>query len=285
LQDALKGEITMKIAGGKYWWPVVATTCLTLTLSLSAQVETQTTAMKGTPTVVTKVESGEVVSVSGNDLVVKMADGTIRHFASVPPSARVMVAGKQLGISDLKPGMKLQRTITTTRTPMTITTVQTVKGKVWAINPPLSIILTMEDGKNQQFTIPEGQKFSVDGQMVDAFGVRKGMVITATKVTEVPSMQVTHNKMVTGHAAPTESPAPQLETPSADLPVLVAVGDEQAVPAATGETAATPAPITEPTPAPAAASGLPMWLTGLLLLVVLGGIIWWFVSRKNRSNG
>ena len=71
------------------------------------------------------------MTVSGNDLVVKMADGTIRNFENVPESARVTVDGKQLGIHDLKPGMKLQRTITTTSTPMTITTVQTVKGKVW----------------------------------------------------------------------------------------------------------------------------------------------------------
>ena len=72
------------------------------------------------------------MTVSGSDLVVKMADGTIRNFENVPESARVTVDGKQLGIHDLKPGMKLQRTITTTTTPMTITTVQTVKGKVWA---------------------------------------------------------------------------------------------------------------------------------------------------------
>ena len=98
------------------------------------------------------------------------------------------VDGKQLSIHDLKPGMKLQRNITTTTTPMTITTVQTVKGKVWAINPPLSIILTLEDGKNQQFKIPQDQKFNVDGQMVDAWGVRKGMTITATKIVEEPAV-------------------------------------------------------------------------------------------------
>ena len=77
-----------------------------------------------------------------------------------PTVSRATVDGKQLSIHDLKPGMKLQRTITTTTTPMTITTVQTVKGKVWAINPPLSIILTLEDGKNQQFKIPQGQNLT-----------------------------------------------------------------------------------------------------------------------------
>ena len=166
----------MNIASWKCAWPVVATTtaCLAFTLSLSAQVQTTTTTATGQPNVVTKVERGEVVTVSGNDLVVKMADGTIRNFENVPESARVTVDGKQLGIHDLKPGMKLQRTITTTTTPMTITTVQTVKGKVWEIQPPLSIILTLEDGKNQQFKIPEDQKFDVDGQMVDAGACARG---------------------------------------------------------------------------------------------------------------
>ena len=256
----------MNIAGWKFAWPVVAAAGLAFTLSLSAQVETKTTTATGQATVVTKVERGEVVTVSGNDLVVKMADGTIRNFENVPESARVTVDGKQLSVHDLKPGMKLQRTITTTRTPMTITTVQTVKGKVWAITPPLSIILTLEDGKNQQFKIPEDQKFNVDGQMVDAWGVRKGMIITATKIVEQPATEVTQEKTVTGTAPP-----------PAGVPILVAVGSEEAVPTPTAE------PATAPAAAPEAASGLPTWLIWLLVLVVLAVIIWWYVTRKNRS--
>ncbi len=260
----------MNRVGWKYAWSVVATAtaCLAFALNLSAQVQTQTTTATGKPTVVTKVERGEVVTVSGNDLVVKMADGSIRHFENVPESARVTVAGKQLGIHDLKPGMKLQRTITTTTTPMTITTVQTVKGKVWEIVPPLSIILTLEDGKNQRFKIPEGQKFNVDGQMVDAFGVRKGMILTATKVVEEPAVEVTQEKTVTG------SPAP----PPPDVPILVAEGSEEPVPTPAAESA------TAPAAAPEAARGLPSWVIWLLVLLVLAAIIWWYVNRKNRSG-
>ena len=261
----------MNVASGKYAWSVVAsiTICLALTLSLNAQVDTTTSTTAGNANVVTKVERGEVVTVSGNDLVVKMADGTLRNFENVPASAKVTVDGKQLGVKDLKPGMKLQRTITTTTTPMTITTVETVKGKVWAITPPLSIILTLEDGKNQQFKIPEDQKFEVDGQMVDAFAIRKGMNITATKITEQPAVEVTQSKTVTGQAAPTAPPA--------NVPVLVAVGSEEAVPASAAEPAAAPAT------APEAASGLPTWLIWVLVLLVLAAIIWWFMTRKNRS--
>jgi hypothetical protein len=278
----------MRVVGRKQTWLVVATTaaCLALTLSLTAQVETTTTTTTGQGTVVTKVERGEVVTVSGNDLVVKMADGTLRNFENVPATAKVTVDGKQLGVHDLKPGMKLQRTITTVTTPMIITTVETVKGKVWAITPPLSIILTLENGKNQQFKIPEDQKFEVDGQMLDAFAIRKGMNITATKITEVPAVEVAQAKALTGEAAPkpapgaapaaapAAAPSPKPTPPPANVPVLVAVGSEEEVPPPAAE------PTPAPAPAPEAASGLPTWLIWVLVLIVLAVIVWWFMNRK-----
>ena len=94
--------------------------------------------------------------------------------------------------------MKLQRSIITASTPQTITTVQTVTGKVWHVSPPTSVILTLEDGTNQSFKIPKGQKFTIDGQEVDAFGLRKGMVVTATKIVEVPEVVVSQRKYVSG---------------------------------------------------------------------------------------
>ena len=87
---------------------------LAFTAATNAQVQTQTAEAHGPGTKEVTVERGEVVLVNGNDLVVKMEDGSIRHFANVRESARAEVDGKQLGIHDLQPGMKLQRTITTT---------------------------------------------------------------------------------------------------------------------------------------------------------------------------
>ncbi len=105
--------------------------------------------------------------------------------------------------------MKLQRKIITTTTPMIVTTIQTVTGKVWHVNPPRSVILTLEDNTNQEFKIPKDQKFNVDGQMVDAFALRKGMKVSATKIVEVPSVVSSEQQSVTGttpQAPPTAEP-------------------------------------------------------------------------------
>src|ERR1700758_195280 len=189
-------------------WLVLAVgvMCFAFAISMSAQVKTTTDTTSGQATHEVTVERGEVVVVQGNDLVVKMEDGTIRHVANVPESAKVNVDGRELGIHDLKPGMKLQRTITATTTPQTITTVKTVTGKVWHISPPSSVILTLEDGTNQQFKIPKGQKFTVDGQQTDAWGLKKGMKVSATKIVEVPETVVRQKKHITGSVGPAPPP-------------------------------------------------------------------------------
>ena len=153
--------------------------------------------------------------------------------------------------------MKLQRNITTASTPQTITTVQSVTGKVWHVTPPNSVILTLEDGTNQSFKIPNGQKFTIDGQQVDAFGLKKGMVVTATKIVEVPETVVSQHKHISG-----TMPTPP-QAPPADVPILVATGKPAAAPVpATAETAAT-------APAAKLPTGVTCRLVGLLGLLLI----------------
>ncbi len=192
---------------------------------LFAQVKSETTTTEGKPTQVVQVERGEVVTVSGHDLIVRMEDGTLRHIPDIPESARITVDGRELGIRDLKPGMRLERTITATVTPRTVTTVQTVTGKVWQVVPPDTVVLTLEDGKNQRFTIPKGQTFMVNGQEVGASGLKKGMRISATKIAEVPETAVTRQTKVTGTLPP---PA----APPADQPILIVTEPAAPPPAA-----------------------------------------------------
>jgi LPXTG-motif cell wall-anchored protein len=232
----------------------LAAATLCLGISLSAQVQTKTSQTAGQAKSQVTVEKATVVSVAGNDLIVKMDDGTIRHFPNVPESARVTVDGQQLGIHDLKPGMHLERTITSTTTPMTITKVQTVTGTVWNVTPPLAVILTLEDGKNESFKIPKGQKFNIDGQMVDAFGLRKGMKISATKVVESTEIEVANQRRITGTMPP---PPP---APPAEAPILIAKAEPVAPP---------PAPEAPAPPAQLPKTGSSFPLIGILGLVSL----------------
>jgi LPXTG-motif cell wall-anchored protein len=230
---------------------LLASAAAVLITAASAQVKTATSEEHGVGSAQVTIERGEVVMVSGNDLMVKMDDGTLRHFPNVPESAKVNVDGKMLGVHDLKPGMKLQRTTVTTTTPKTVTTVQTVTGKVWYIAAPNTVILTLEDNTNQQFSIPKGQKFSVDGQMVDAFALKKGMNVSATKIVEVPVTVVSEQKRLTG-----KMPAPVATIPS-DQPILIASGAPKPVPAAGTSAAAAPASAKSASASSAAAEPAP----------------------------
>jgi hypothetical protein len=206
-----------RIESARMWLAVAAGVMFfAFGVNVNAQVQTTTNTTSGASKHEVSVERGEVVLVSGNDLVVKMEDGSLRDFQNVAESARVSVDGHELGIHELKPGMKLEKTLTVVTTPQTITTVKTVTGKVYHVVPPNSVILTLEDGTNEQFKIPNGQKFTINGEETDAFGLKKGMVVTATKITEEPTTVVEHRIQLTGSMPP---PPP---APPADAPILVA---------------------------------------------------------------
>jgi len=196
---------------------VAIATFLAFAIAASAQVKTTTSTTEGTPTQEVKVDRAVVERVSGNDVWVKMQDGQVRHISHISSNAKVSVDGREIGIHELQPGMKLEHTITTTTTPRTVTTVETVTGKVWHVSPPKNVILTMENGENQQFTVPDGQKFNIDGQEKDVWHLKKGMRVTATRVTEAPETVIEHQRQLTG----TMPPPPPLPIPS-DAPVLIA---------------------------------------------------------------
>lgn len=229
---------------------MVTIALLTSVATTKAQVKTETNVEHGPTAHTVKVERGEVVYVSGNDLVLKMEDGELRHFPNVPYSTKTIVDGKELSVHDLKPGMKLEHTTVTSTTPRMITTVKTVTGKVWHVTPPTSVILTLEDGTNQSFKIPKGQKFTINGKETDAFGLKKGMNISATSITEVPEIVVAQEVKRTGTMPPPPEP------PKADAPILIVV----AMPAPSPKVAAAAAP------AEAAPKKLPQ--TGSLLPLI-----------------
>ncbi|MGA3107295.1 MAG: hypothetical protein ABSD53_22665 [Terriglobales bacterium] len=173
---------------------------MSFALVVNAQVNNETSIAHGPATKTVSVDRGEVVYASGSDLVLKKDDGTVVHFANVSDTATV--DGKRVSVDDLEPGMKLERTITTTTTPHTVTSVQAVTGKVWHVNPPRFVILTLEDGTNHKFDLPNDHKVLVDGRLVDAWKLKKGMKISATRVIEAPGTVVAQETKLTGTAPP-----------------------------------------------------------------------------------
>jgi LPXTG-motif cell wall-anchored protein len=126
------------------------------------------------------------------------------------------------------------------------------------------VILTLEDGTNQSFKIPKGQKFNVDGQETDAFGLKKGMRISATKVVEVPETVVEQQRKLTGTMPP---PPP---APPADKPVLLVVMQRpQAAEAPAAPAAAADMAKAEPAPTSLPKTGSQAPLIGLLGLISL----------------
>jgi hypothetical protein len=225
---------------------------IAFSLSAAAQVKTQTSEAQGKSTKEVTVERGEIVYLKGTTVVVKMEDGELESFEHVPESTSFIVDGKPVNIHTAKVGMKLEKQTLRTTTPKLITTVETVTGKVWQTSPPKSVILTLQDGTNQRFSIPEGQKFMIEGKETDAWGLRKGMVVNAQRVTEVPMTVVEETTKRTG-----KMPPPPPEPLSAELPLLV-VASASPSPAPVETASAEPAPKT----LPKTASSLP--LIGLL---------------------
>jgi hypothetical protein len=227
------------------------------TLQSAAQVQSNTTVSHGEASREVAVERGEIVYISGNNVVVKMEDGTLRHFDNVPESTTINVGGKQLNVHQLQVGMKVERQTITTATPRVVTKVESVTGTVWHVSPPSSVILRLENGENQSFKIPKGQKFMVDGQETDAWGLKKGMKVAAQRVTEVPETVITQEIKRTGTAPP---PPPE---PKADVPILVVM----TVPTAPVKTQEAPQAAEAPKKLPTTASDLPLiGLVGALLV-------------------
>jgi hypothetical protein len=170
-------------------------------VSARAQDTSNTTVRHGPSEYDTSVRNAEVVYIAGNDLVLKLDDGRVEHMV-VPDSDKFHVDGREVSVHDLKAGTKLTETIITTTIPRMVTTVRTIEGKVWHVNPPSSVVLSLPDGTNKRYKIPTDQKFTINGQEKTAFDLKKGMNISATVITDSPETVMSRSKKVTGQAPP-----------------------------------------------------------------------------------
>ena len=181
---------------GAYLFVCAAVAALAWTQDVSTS-----TVQHGPSSFETKVRNADVVYVEGNDLVIKVENGRLEHLV-VPHTDKFHIDGREASVYDLKPGMKLTETITTTTTPRYVKTIRTIEGKVWHVNPPETLILTLPDSKHMIYKVPSHARFTVNDKPQTVFELRKGMQFKATIVKDEPETVIQRAKHVVAQAPP-----------------------------------------------------------------------------------
>jgi len=164
-----------------------------------AQTAPQTEKIKGEAKVDTLKMTGTVVEVNGNYLLAKMHPlGNLSLF-KVMPGREFMIDGQPKHVGDLKPGTELTGMITTRTTPVTVRTTSTLSGTVWHAQDKY-VILTLPDGENKEYNVPESFQFMVEGNPATVRDLRKGMKVSATKIVEEPQTELSTDTVITGKA-------------------------------------------------------------------------------------
>ena len=224
--------------------------------------------------------TGTVVEVDGGTLIVKMDNGEVRMFT--PPAGRVFVIdGKEVKLSELKPGTKLNATVKESSTAVTDRTVETLEGTV-AYAAGTSVILTLPTNERRQYNIKSTDPvkfYDQNGKEMTVFDLRKNMKIKATKITEAPRVELVQNIAVTG-TAPTQVAAAAPAAPAAPAAAAPRPAAAPAQPAAApaAQPAAAPASAGTPKKLPPTASSLP--LLGLIGIVSLVAALGLTVGRR-----
>jgi hypothetical protein len=127
-----------------------------------------------------------------------MAQGDVRQFA-VPESRRFLIDGRKLTVHELKPGTKLEATVTTTTTPVTQRTKTIGSGSVFWVSGQ-NVILTLPNGENKMYKVKDSYRFIIGGERASVSELKKGMQITAEKIVEEPVTEFATTTEVIGHA-------------------------------------------------------------------------------------
>jgi len=193
-----------------------------------------TAALASAQTSVTK--SFEVISVDGNDLVVKLPEGT--KELTVPEDFRFTVDGQQLSVHDLKPGMKGTAVVTTKTTLVPVTVTEVKNGTVRQVNGPTIIVQTPEGFKmfTQSDVDKRGVKIIKDGKPAEISDFRAGDTLSATIVTSMPPKVITEKQVnaYLARAAAGGSAAGSTSTSGSAVPSSSAAAGASGAPSAAG---------------------------------------------------
>jgi len=153
-----------------------------------------------------EVKKFEVIAVDGNDLVVRLPEGT--RQINVPPGFVFTVNGKPMSVSDLRPGMSGTATITTTTTVTPVTVTEVKSGTVALVSGTAVYVRTPEGVRlfTQSELDKRGVKIFVDGKPRAVSELHQGDRLAATIVTTKPPSIVTE-KDVQATLAKTAAPA------------------------------------------------------------------------------
>jgi len=163
----------------------------------SQATQKKETVAKGPSMATTTQLRGEVIAVGTNWLLARMVPGGEYRFFDVRPGAVATIEGVKKSLSQLRVGTMLTAAVTTTETPLVKRTTTITKGRlVWS--SPTTIVATLENGENRQYTVPPGFKFTVEGKQLGTEELRPGMILTGTNVTEEPVTLITEETVVYG---------------------------------------------------------------------------------------
>jgi hypothetical protein len=164
-------------------------------MAVVAVCATVVSSMAQTTTTSTQTKKFEVIAVNGNDLVVKLPEGT--REINVPDDFRFTVDGQQLAARELKPGMKGTAAITTKTTVIPVTVTEVKNGEVMQASGSSLLVRTDEGFK--QFTEGDVEKRGIkmvkDGAPAKFSDFHSGDRLTATIVTSRPPRVLTQQQV------------------------------------------------------------------------------------------